>query len=61
MDVHDLSDPDGVRLLRTGPAVDPSQCVGAIVSNGRIFYTGHGAGLQVSLKFGAEASSRAQE
>ncbi|MHC4405253.1 MAG: outer membrane protein assembly factor BamB family protein, partial [Planctomycetota bacterium] len=55
MDVHDLSDPTSIDLLSTGPALDPSQCVGAIVSNGRIFYTGHGGGLQVSQVYGDEA------
>lgn len=47
----------GIRLVSTGPAVDPSQCVGSIVSNGRIFYTSHGSGLQISQAFGAEAAS----
>ncbi|MBN1422847.1 MAG: PQQ-binding-like beta-propeller repeat protein [Planctomycetes bacterium] len=57
MDIYDLSDPADIRLLSTGPAVDPSQCVGAIVSNGRVFYTAHGSGLQVSQVCGAEAAS----
>ena len=56
MDMHDLSDPENIRLLSTGPAVDPSMCVGAIASNGRLFYTCHGSGLQVSLVYGAEAA-----
>ena len=42
-----------------GCGLDPSQCVGAIVSNGRIFYTGHGGGLQVSQVYGDEAAPRA--
>jgi hypothetical protein len=55
MDVHDLSDPADIRLLSTGPAIDPSQCVGALVSNGRIFYTAHGSGLQLSMVYGEDA------
>ncbi len=57
MDVHDLSDPENIELLSTGPAVDPSMCVGAIASNGRLFYTCHGSGLQISLVYGTEATS----
>ncbi|MHC4177994.1 MAG: PQQ-binding-like beta-propeller repeat protein [Planctomycetota bacterium] len=56
MDVYDLSDPENIKLLSTGPAVDPSQCLGAIVSNGRIFYTSHGSGLQISQVYGTEAA-----
>jgi outer membrane protein assembly factor BamB len=59
MDVHDLSDTENIDLLSTGPAVDPSLCLGAIVSNGRLFYTAHGSGLQTSLTYGAEAASTA--
>ncbi len=59
MDVYDLSDPGNIKLLSTGPAVDPSQCLGAIVSGGRLFYTSHGSGLQMSQVYGAEAASPA--
>jgi hypothetical protein len=59
VDILDLSDAADIKLLSTGPAVDPSQCVGAIVSNGRIFYTSHGSGLQLSQVYGAEAESPA--
>lgn len=48
IDIYDLSDMDNIKLVSTGPALDPSQCIGAIVSNGRMFYTAHGSGLQVS-------------
>jgi hypothetical protein len=41
--------------------MDPSECIGACVSNGRIFYTGHGAGLQASQRYGDEAASAAAE
>ena len=59
MDVYDLSDRENIKPLSTGPAIDPSQCLGAFVSNGRIFYTSHGSGLQVSQVCGAEAASAA--
>jgi outer membrane protein assembly factor BamB len=53
MDMIDMS--DGNRLIRTGPAIDSRECVGAVVSNGRIFYTSQASGLQVSLLYGEEA------
>ncbi len=49
MDVYDLSDPTQVRFLATGPMLDPSECIGAAISNGQLFYTGHGGGMQMSL------------
>ncbi len=52
MDVYDLSDMDNVKLVSSGPRIDPSECIGTIVSNGRIFYTCHGGGLQVGLVCG---------
>jgi len=55
MDVHDLS--KGVRLVSTGPRLDPSECTGAIVSNGRLFYTGQGGGMQACQVYGPEAAS----
>jgi hypothetical protein len=57
MDVYDLSDPGHIALWSSGPRLDPSECVGAMVSNGRIFYTGHGAGLQACQLYGPEAAS----
>jgi hypothetical protein len=57
MDVYDLSNLGDARLLSTGPRLDPSECIGACVSNGRIFYTGHGGGLQASLLCGADVAS----
>ena len=57
MDVYDLSDPDHIRLVSTGPRLDPSECIGACVSNGRIFYTGHGGGLQACQVYGEEAAA----
>ncbi|MFV2069655.1 MAG: PQQ-binding-like beta-propeller repeat protein, partial [Pirellulales bacterium] len=53
LDVIDVSNVTDVRLVSSGPRVDPSECAAAMVSNGRIFYTGQGSGLQVSLVYGA--------
>ncbi len=52
MDVYDLSDVNNVKLISSGPRIDPSECISTIVSNGRIFYTCHGGGLQVGLVCG---------
>ncbi len=41
MDVLDLSDPENTRLISTGPRLDPSECIGAVASNGRIFSSTH--------------------
>jgi len=57
MDVYDLSDLNNIRTISTGPRLDPSECVGAVVSNGRVFYTCHGGGLQVCKVCGMEAVS----
>ena len=53
MDMIDLS--DNGRLVSTGPAIDSRECLGAVVSNGRIFYTSQASGLVVSQTYG-EAS-----
>ena len=53
MDMIDLSD-DG-KLVSTGPAIDSRECLGAVVSNGRIFYTSQASGFVVSQTFGEEA------
>ena len=29
--------------------LDPSECIGAAVSNGQLFYIGHGGGMMMSL------------
>lgn len=58
IDLLDLSNSGEIKLLSSGPRMDPSECIGACVSNGRIFYTGHGAGLQASLLYGAEAAAK---
>ena len=54
MDLIDLSSDN--RLVATGPAIDSRECVGSIVSNGRLFYTSQASGLQVSQVYGEEAS-----
>jgi outer membrane protein assembly factor BamB len=55
MDLIDLS--SGNRLLASGPAVDSRECIGAIVSNGRLFYTAQASGLQLSQVYGEEAAA----
>ncbi len=55
MDLIDTT--DGNKLVSSGPCVDTRDCVGAVVSNGRIFYTSQSSGLQVSQVFGSEADS----
>lgn len=55
MDMIDLS--DGGKLVSTGPAIDSRECLGAVVSNGRIFYTSQASGFVVSQTYG-EASKR---
>jgi hypothetical protein len=55
MDMIDLS--DNSRLVSTGPAIDSRECLGAVVSNGRIFYTSQASGFVVSQTYGPEAES----
>jgi len=55
MDMIDLS-ADG-RLVSTGPAIDSRECLGAVVSNGRIFYTSQASGFMVSQTFGPESAA----
>jgi len=55
MDMIDLSD-EG-KLVSTGPAIDSRECLGAVVSNGRIFYTSQASGFVVSQTFGEEAKT----
>jgi outer membrane protein assembly factor BamB len=52
MDIIDLA--DGCKLVSTGPALESRECVGAIVSNGRLFYTAQANGLQMSQVGGEE-------
>ncbi|MEZ6112519.1 MAG: PQQ-binding-like beta-propeller repeat protein [Pirellulaceae bacterium] len=53
MDMIDLSS-DG-KLVSTGPAIDSRECLGAVVSNGRIFYTSQASGFMVSQTYGGDA------
>jgi outer membrane protein assembly factor BamB len=54
MDMIDLSK-DG-QLVSTGPAIDSRECLGAVVSNGRIFYTSQASGFVVSQTYGPESA-----
>ena len=53
MDMIDLSQ-EG-KLVSTGPAIDSRECLGAVVSNGRIFYTSQASGFIVSQTYGPES------
>ncbi|MCH8830650.1 MAG: PQQ-binding-like beta-propeller repeat protein, partial [Planctomycetes bacterium] len=53
MDMIDLS--QNGKLVSTGPAIDSRECLGAVVSNGRIFYTSQASGFQVSQTYGEAA------
>lgn len=55
MDMIDLS--NNSKLVSTGPAIDSRECLGAVVSNGRIFYTSQASGFVVSQSFGEAAQS----
>ncbi len=55
LDVYDLSDIRNIKLISTGPRIDPSECIGAVVSNGRIFYSCHAGSLQACAVWGDEA------
>jgi hypothetical protein len=53
MDMIDLS--QNSKLVSTGPAIDSRECLGAVVSNGRIFYTSQASGLIVSQTYGDQS------
>lgn len=55
MDMIDLSQ-DG-KLVSTGPAIDSRECLGAVVSNGRIFYISQASGFLVSQTYGEESEN----
>jgi len=57
MNIHEFS--PGGKLVYAGPSIDVLQCVGGFVSNGRVFYTTNGGGLQAALLCGAEAERSA--
>jgi len=50
MDMIDLS--KNGKLVSTGPAIDSRECLGAVVSNGRIFYISQASGFVVSQTYG---------
>jgi outer membrane protein assembly factor BamB len=50
MDMIDLS--RNGELVSTGPAIDSRECLGAVVSNGRVFYTSQASGFVVSQSYG---------
>lgn len=54
MDMIDLS--KNGQLVSTGPAIDSRECLGAVVSNGRIFYTSQASGFVVSQTYGPESA-----
>ena len=53
MDMIDISADN--KMVSSGPCIDARECVGAVVSNGRVFYTSQANGLQVSQFYGEEA------
>ena len=53
MDMIDLA--QNSKLVSTGPAIDSRECLGAVVSNGRIFYTSQASGFIVSQTFGEDS------
>jgi outer membrane protein assembly factor BamB len=55
MDMIDLA--SGSKLVSTGPAIDSRECLGAVVSNGRIFYTSQASGFVVSQTYGEASKS----
>ncbi len=55
MDVIDTA--NGNRLVTTGPCLDARDCIGAIASNGRLFYASQSCGLQASQVWGEEATA----
>jgi outer membrane protein assembly factor BamB len=57
VDMIDTS--NGNKVVSSGPPIDARECVGAVVSNGRVFYTAQANGLQLSMVYGAEAASLA--
>jgi hypothetical protein len=53
MDMIDLA--AGGKLVSTGPAIDSRECLGAVVSNGRIFYASQASGFVVSQTYGTDS------
>jgi outer membrane protein assembly factor BamB len=55
LDMIDLGNNN--ELVASGPCIDSRECLGATVSNGRVFYSSQASGLQVSLVAGDEAKT----
>jgi outer membrane protein assembly factor BamB len=55
MDMIDLS--NNGQLVSTGPAIDSRECLGAVVSNGRIYYASQASGLIVSQTYGEDSQN----
>lgn len=55
MDMIDLA--NSGKLVSTGPAIDSRECLGAVVSNGRVFYFSQASGFVVSQTFGQDAKN----
>lgn len=60
LDIYDTREDGELRLLSSGPAIDVLMCVGAFASNGRVYYSSNGGGIQVGMLAGEEAR-RARE
>jgi len=54
MDLIDTT--QGAKLASSGPCLEPRECVGAVVSNGRVFYTAQASGMQACAAYGEEAT-----
>lgn len=57
LDLFDLTDPNSAALASCGPPIDLLVCIGGMVSNGRIFHTTNGTGLQCSAVYGEETAT----
>lgn len=55
MDRMELS--DNGKLISTGPAIASRECLGAVVSNGRIFYASQASGFVVSQTCGPHSQT----
>jgi outer membrane protein assembly factor BamB len=45
-----------IKRASSGPCLEPRECVGGVVSNGRIFYTAQSSGMQACEVYGQEAT-----
>ena len=49
------------KLVSTGPSIDSRECLGSVVSNGRLFYTFQASGFIVSQTYGPESENLPSE